>query len=252
MGIICAVGWSLAGGAPRLAGAQAPAPVGGGTPTSDNSPYILRSVADGTYFYRAPGFTASVASDGTVAFHEQAWVPHSVTYELATNPKAWLRPEVWPVPLPTEYRPTEYDQREQDQDSLIPRLPAAVPILGSAELRSDVTDDYTRLMGGDPYGPQKAAFLSGTFDFRMKLAAKQHRAAVSTAIAQLSAELTAVWNDQRFSPAERVRIIYLLWQETSVNDPDGRRARQVIRDFARQNLPPAEAARFTAASPVRE
>jgi hypothetical protein len=120
-----------------------------------------------------------------------------------------------------------------------------VPIFADPGLRADLTDQYTRLMGNDPYGPQKAAFLAGTFDVRMKMAAQQHRANVRAALDDLSRELREVWGDTRYSVVERSNIIYLMWQDTSADDPDALRARRMIEDFAHRNLPPAEAARFT-------
>jgi hypothetical protein len=246
------------------AGAQerAPSPGRSGRPiATDRAQYVLRSAANGGYVYREPGFTASVAADGTVTFHEANWKPQSTTYEILTNGgKGWSevlanggkgwddeleKPEVWPVPLPAATRPTLYDLAELHPDPLRPEIPVAVPILADAGLRADLTDQYTRLMGNDPYGPQKAAFLTSTFDMRMNMASQQHRANVSAALDDLSRELREVWGDTRYSVAERSNIIYLMWQDTSADDSDARHARQMIEDFARRNLPPAAAARFT-------
>jgi hypothetical protein len=258
-GVVCAVGLLLSGVVSSPARAQEPR--GGSRTAHDRGQYVLRSAANGTYVYREPGFSASVAADGTVTFHEPNWTPQSKTYEILTNGgKGWsdvvanhgrgwdeqlTKPEAWPVPLPAETRPTLYDLREQRPDPMRPEIPVAVPIFADAGLRADLTDQYTRLMGGDPYGPQKAAFLAGTFDARMKMAAQHHRDTMNAALDGLSRELEAIWNDTRFSPAERSHIVYLLWQDTSANDPDGLRARRVIQDFARRNLPPDEAAWFT-------
>ena len=246
-GVVCAAGLLFAGVVWSPARAQAPSPSRagsrGGVP--DSGHYVLRSAADGTYVYKEPGFTAHVAADGTVTFHEPSWVPRSHTVEIITGRGEGRKPEVWPVPLPAETRPTLYDLRELRPDPMRPEIPVAVPIFADVGLRADLTDQYTRLMGGDPYGPQKAAFLAGTFDVRMKMAAASHRENMSAALDGLARELEAIWNDTRFSPAERIHIVYLLWQDTSASDADGLRARRVIHEFARRNLPPAEAARFT-------
>jgi hypothetical protein len=247
------------------AGAEEPSASAGrsGTPIARNrGEYVLRSAANGTYVYKEPGFSASIAADGTVTFHEASWTPESTTYDILTNGgkgwsdvvanhgKGWdeqlTKPEVWPVPLPADTRPTLYDLREQRPDPMRPEIPVAVPIFADPGLRADLTDQYIRLMGNDPYGPQKAAFLAGTFDVRMKMAAQQHRANVRAALDDLSRDLRAVWADTRYSVAERSNIIYLMWQDTSADDPDALRARQMIVDFAHRHLPPAEAARFTA------
>ncbi len=245
VGLICAGGLMLAGAATVVRSSPAH---GADAAPAGSSHYILRSAAEGTYVYRAPGWSASIASDGSVSFHEPQWVPRSHTVDMITGHNEGRRPEVWPVPLPDVNRPTLYDLRDDKgaQDPMTPRIPVAEPIFLDVGFKSDLTDGYTRLLGGDPYAASKGSFLADTFDFRMKLAAKQHRQAARVALADLSRELTAIWNDGRFSPAERGRIIYLWWQETASNDPDGARARQVIRDFARRNLPPEEAARFTA------
>jgi len=229
--------------------------------TIDRCQYMLRAAGDGTYVYREPGFSASVAADGTVTFHEASWTPQSTTYNILTNGgkgwnqvianhgKGWdeqlTKPEVWPVPLPDSNRPTLYDLKDYRPDPMRPEIPVAVPIFADAGLRADLIDQYTRMMGSDPYGPQKAAFLTGTFDMRMKMAAQQHRANVRAALDDLSRDLQKVWGDTRYSVAERSNIIYLMWQDTSADDPDARRARQMIEDFARRNMPPAAAARFT-------
>lgn len=244
-GVVCA-GLLLSGVLQLSARAQEPRPTRGSTRSvPDSGHYVLKSAADGTYVYKEPGFTAHVAADGTVTFHEPSWVPRSHTYEILTGSGEGRKPEVWPVPLPAETRPTLYDLRELRPDPMRPEIPVAVPIFADVGFRADLTDQYTRLMGGDPYGPQKAAFLTGTFDARMKMAAQYHRDSMNAALNDLSRELEAIWNDTRFSPAERSHIVYLLWQDTSASDPDGLRARRVIQEFARRNLPPAEAAWFT-------
>jgi hypothetical protein len=243
-GVVCTAGLLLSGAAWLPARAQQP---GGSRSVPDPGHYVLRSASDGTYLYKEPGFTANVAADGTVTFHESGWIPRSHTYEILTGRGEGRKPEIWPVPLPAETRPTLYDLRDQYPalDPMRPEIPVAEPIFADVGLRADLTDQYTRLMGSDPYGPQKAAFLAGTFDVRMKMAAQHHRESMSAALDGLSRELEAIWNDARFSPAERSRIVYLLWQDTSPSDPDGLRARRVIQKFARRNLPPAEAAWFT-------
>jgi len=255
VGVFSAVGLLCFAAGARPARGQAPGASGAGSRAApDRGHYVLRSAADGTYVYREAGFSALVAADGTVTFHEANWTPHSTTYEILTRPEGWneilhnrgpgWKPEVWPVPLPAETRPTIYDLREQEMDSLRPELPVAEPIFADPGLRADLTDQYTRLMGDDPYGPQKAAFLAGTFDVRMKMAAQQHRTNVRAAFDDLSRELVTVWGDTRFSVAERSHIIYLMWLDASADDADALRARRIIQDFAHRNLPPAEAARF--------
>lgn len=215
--------------------------------TSDTHRYALRPISDGTFFYQGPGFTATIAADGAVVFHPVHW---KVTTELgdlitgqgdARNPATW---GAWPVPLPPDWRPTPYDNRERLQDSLTPEIPVAQPIFVDPGGRFDLSDEYARQVGTDPYLEAKTWFLSDTFDFRMRLAARQHRQALGAALAELPSELESIARDPRFSPPERRQIIYLIWHETS-DDAGGAQARQIIESFVRQTFPPADAARFS-------
>jgi hypothetical protein len=268
-GGVCTAGLLLFAAGPTRA--QAPSASGGERNAPERGHYELRSAANGTYFYREPGFTASIAADGTVTFHGSNWTPQSKTFDLVTNApkganaiaesrgqgKDWndtlayrgevWKPEAWPVPLPDPNRPTLYDLHDQRQalDPMRPEIPIAAPIFADPGLRADLTDQYIRLMGDDPYAPQKAAFLAGTFDVRMRMAVQQHHTDVRAALDDLSRELAKVWGDTRFSVAERSRIIYLMWLDTSADDADAVRARRMIQDFAHRYLPPAEAARFS-------
>jgi hypothetical protein len=266
-GVFCTTALLLFAAGVTPARAQAPSATGNHN-APEHGHYELRSAANGTYFYREPGFTASIAADGTVTFHEASWTPQSKTYDLVTHAPQGVnevfngdgnlndrlayrgdiwKPEAWPVPLPADTRPTIYDLHDQAQamDPMRPEMPVADPIFADPGLRADLTDQYIRLMGDDPYGPQKAAFLTGTFDVRMRMAAQQHHANVSAAFDDLSRELVKVWGDKRFSIAERSHIIYLMWLDTSADDADALRARRMIQDFVHRNLPPTEAARFS-------
>jgi hypothetical protein len=251
VGVVCVIGaWCL--GAPLTSAAKGPARVSN-TP-SDVHHYVLHPVGDGTYDYQSPGFTASVAADGTVTFHEPTLTPRSRLQEIITGQGQGRRAEDWPVTLPSEYLPTPYDDRERQLEFDHPRpqlLPVAAPIFIDDGFKMDVTDVFARGHHQDPYQTAKASFLSDTFDFRMKLAAQQHRQAAGAALAGLANELDAIWQDGRFSASERSRIVYLLWQETS-DDAIGLRARDLIQAFADKHLPPDQAAWFAPPRPLDE
>lgn len=207
--------------------------------------YQLQPASDGTYLYSAAGFTATIAVDGTVTFHSASLTPRSRLAEILTNTGEGRRAEPWPIPEPTYDRPTPYDNRDRQLDPFTPTIPLAEPIFVDTGARFDLAEVYGRALGQDPYRDAKAAFLADTFDFRMGLAARQRR----QAMADLPTRLREIWTDPSFSPAERRQIIYLLWRETS-DEPQGQAARQIIRSFAEQNFPPAEAARFSGGRPT--
>jgi hypothetical protein len=235
--VVALASWA---GTSHAAGRNARAPTTS-TP-SDVHRYLLRPASDGTYAYDGPQFSATITQDGTVSFHAKRGQPRSRLGEIISGQGEGRQPEDWPIVQPTPMRPTPYDDREtgRDLDPIgAPRIPLAEPIFIDSGLRFDLTDEYARRMGADPLRDAKAAFLADTFDFRTGLASRQHQ----QALAQLPAELEAIWRDQRFSPAERRQIIYFIWQETS-DDDAGKQARQIIQAYARRTFSPGDAARF--------
>jgi hypothetical protein len=210
---------------------------------SDVHQYLLRPLDDGTFFYDGLGFSAVIAKDGAVEFHSKEWTPRSRFVDIITNTGEGRKPLVWPYPLPSGYRVTPYDYREEQVNALRPELPAAEPIFVDAGGRFDITDAYASARGQNLYTSAEITFLSDTFDLRMKMAAQSQRQILSQALAELPDRLNVIWTDPQLSPAERRQVIYLLWQETA-SDETGAGARQIIAAFAAKNFPPAEAQRF--------
>src|SRR6185295_9396477 len=181
---------------------------------SDVHRYVLRPVDDGTFLYDGLGFSAVIERDGSVVFHPEHWSPRTRIGEIITGTGSGRGPETWPVPLPSGYRPTPYDDRERQLNAVTPTIPVAAPIFVDAGGRFDLSDEYARKMGADPYRDAKVAFLSDTFDFRTKLAARWHREATAAALDELPDRLNVIWTASGLSAAERQRVIHLLWEET--------------------------------------
>lgn len=208
-----------------------------------------------SYTFDTPHFVAKVARDGVVSFkdkHGSSSVvfpffpffpsigksprPRGPTLESTLRdhfskrrrPPAELPPQ--PAPLP----------RRLEQNEVCPRsspchwesLPLAIVVQGSF----DLTDELMRRLGQDPYGLEKARFLSATFEFRIKLAIEARKADLKQAFETLPARLDELWGDERYSPRERRRILHELWYETD-GSPDGERAANIIRAFVKRRLP---------------
>ena len=147
------------------------------------------------------------------------------------------------MPLPSTVRPTLYDEREQLQKSLTPLIPVAEPIIINPGGRFDLSDEYARAKGQEPYEAE-IAFVNDTFDFRMRLAAREHTQVLREALDALPDRLEMIWSDPQLSPAERRQIIYVLWEETA-DDDGGAAARGIISTFVDENFTAEQAERFT-------
>jgi hypothetical protein len=99
----------------------------------------------------------------------------------------------------------------------------------------DLTDEYYRLMGEDPYRREKARFLAATFDVRLAMAARAEAADLRSATADLPGRLAKIWADRSQPPAARRRIICALWSELR-RDGKGTAAADVITTFVRTRL----------------
>jgi len=218
---------------------------------SEEASYPLRRRGDG-YVYEAPTFEARVARDGVVTFKDK----HGAGARLL-SPLSSLKD------LPRPKGPTlestvrgRFDKRRRK-----PRPPATDPAPlpnaidwqlvcprgSSCDRRMDVallqvrgsfdlTDELMRARGQDSYAPEKARFLSATFDFRIKLALDARKADMKEALDRLPDRLAELWADGRYSPRERRRLLFELWLETD-RTPQGERAAGAIVDFVRGRLP---------------
>ena len=205
-----------------------------------------------SYVYESPRFEARVARDGVVSFKDKhistafslpflgfldrASRPRGPTLESALRDYFDKRRRPAPEPVP---EPPPLPRRIEQSEICPPgsschwqSLPVAINVHGSF----DLTDEIMRGLGQDPYAPEKARFLSSTFEFRIKLAIEARKTDLKRAFERLPSRLDELWGDDRYSPRERRRILYELWYETD-RTPEGERAATIIRNFIRRRLP---------------
>jgi hypothetical protein len=243
-------------GAPD-AGAPAPsllAPFKNPVQTPPRDQYELHRAKDGSrdLLYEATAFTARVARDGSVKFHDKGLavallpllflprgyrppapdVPSLQSFArdsfLHLTPKH-IPPELrdesttyygsrLPIPTTTPFRP---DPREA---CLYPRscfFEADVTIINVTGT-FDVTDEVMRFSGQDPYRFAKAQFLAATREMRAKLAARAHADDVRDAAAALPDRLQRIRCDDRMSVADRLAILRGLRAELDTTAPEAR------------------------------
>ena len=214
--------------------------------------YGLRRWGQG-YLYQDQKFEARVAPDGTVSFKDrQVNTSPFVPFSWIGKTRAQQRQQqVLPERTgrdPEAYRHTPWiapheprqTARDVPQEELCPPgLSCSTPLAQTtAEVSGsfDLTDEMMRGLGKDPYAPDKARFLSATFEFRMKLAIAQRTSQMRKALDDLPQALDDLWADGRYSPRERRRILYELWYEMD-RTPEGDRAAKMIEAFIRRRLP---------------
>ena len=201
-------------------GDSTPAPTPEGallTPPTRTRPdsYQLRPAPDGGYLYKGTAFNAHILIDGSVEFSSRR--------------------------LTAERDPVDRGHVAEDRDPVTSTEP--VPVGGGPGLHFDATNEYRRRLGKDPDRDAKAAFLTGTFDLRMKMAFDARSDLRRAALSELPTRLNGMWSDPRLTAAERRHLLHAIWDELGPG-PSNARARTVVRDFARRHLPPKEAAAF--------
>jgi hypothetical protein len=251
------------GGAPTVDNRPRPsllAPLGDRARPGSDDVYKLTRAKDGSgeLTYDAAGFTARVARDGSVTFHDKGFglkllpllrtralrppvmgvpslfsviqnggrleptAPLDVQQDAANNYGAHL-----PIPTLTPYRP---DPREA---CMYPRpcFFDAQTLLLTADATLDLTDEVMRLAGQDPYRYDKARFLTGTRELRTRLAARAHADDLRGSMADLPRRLTAIQCDDRLSAADRRAILRQLRAELDPTTDEGRAAAATIDRF---------------------
>jgi hypothetical protein len=184
-------------------------------PTTASNPYHLRPAPNGGYLYQGPAFNAHILVDGTVEFSSRDL---SITRD-----------------------PEDRGHVSDDQDPVTST--ERVSVGGGPAVHFDATNEYLRRLGKDPARDAKAAFLTGTFDLRMKMAFDVRSNVRRAALAELPNRLNELWRDPRLTASERRHLLRAIWDEIG-NGPNNARARAVVRDFARRHLPPKDAATF--------
>src|SRR5260370_26562419 len=179
---------------------RAPQPLSPGSEAGEPSPdqYQLTRAKDGSgdLIYQAPGFSARVARDGTVTFHDKhasrlrlipalpgpppAGVPTLegvIRRRGKKPPKDAGKPADpaadetrWPETTVSRYRP---HPREACQYPRACFFDAAAVLVGPGA-RGDVTDFVIRLGHQDPYRYEKARFLAATQPMGIPLAGRAH------------------------------------------------------------------------------
>lgn len=221
--------------------------------------YELRRAPNGDLVYEAPGFTARVARDGSVSFHDKhltlsvlplllqprsrARVPISSVPSLEAVIRGRGQPPPpppdlvqdssvaygsrLPIPTVTPYRP---DPREACRYP-DPCFFGAAGVWVSVSGTMDLTDEVMRLAGQDPYRFAKARFLAGTREMRARLAARAHTEDLRHSIADLPGRLTAIACDEQRSVAERRAILQALRAELDGETAEAPEASAVILRF---------------------
>ena len=206
----------------------------GGTQSSPPETYTLRPAGDGTgaQLYDGTGFSARVARDGSVTFSEtrvsmlkllEPYLPlrgprtvpslFGTIKSLARNrgvptadENAQTEDRYLLMPNTTRYRP---DPREACRTC--GRL--LNPVFVYAGIRFDLTDELMRFNRQDPYRYNKAKFLAGTRDVRVRMAVKAHAENLKRALGDLPALLETIACDEGRSVAERRAVIEQLRKE---------------------------------------
>lgn len=222
--------------------------------------YKLKPAKDGSgdLLYEEAGFKARVAVDGTVRFDDKrvsdlkwSFMPRRLypgVPSLEATIKGLLRgkgppppaeapdpngppPETTTViPEVTRYRP---DPREGCRT-----CPILNPLYPNVSGRWDLTDEIMRLNGQDPYRYQKAKFLVGTREVRIRMAVKTHADNVRRASSELPARLRVIGCDERLSPRDRRGILEALRSEMRSDSREGQEAAAAIELFLEQNFRP--------------
>jgi hypothetical protein len=220
--------------------------------------YTLDPTRDGGYLYIDERFTAVVAPDGAVTFDDVRISSPAVRLGVVD----WLinkrndRRRAPPPPMamapfrpdPKEADPihragTHYSAMNPYAGGNSAHLPMLVGVRGGF----DITDEFMRIFTkNDPYRFEKARFMSTTSEFRLKLAVAAQTRNLVKALADLPARLRRLLRDERFSPRERRRVLFLLWDEVDRDDPEHRKAADILTTFVRRELPANSPDAFTA------
>jgi hypothetical protein len=252
VGIVWAEPWTPAraapqnpdgGVAPSLLAIPVPRP-----PSPNEGEYVLGPAAGGGYVFDDYRFDARIARDGHVTFQDKPVRLETRVFGVLTQKYRRTgdrRPAVVQaieqVVRDDPERPISpmVDVCEERVDMMLPGLASCIGTKTPIRIRGTFAhkDELMFLTGRGWYRHEKAKFLSATFDFRVRLAAKSRTTLLREAVADLPDRLDALWDDAGFTPRERRRIVCLLWAEVNVDQPDTRKAADVITSWIRRRLP---------------
>ena len=219
--------------------------------------YVLNRAAGGAYVYDDYRFDARIAPDGHVTFVDKPFRLEtrvfgvlSQKYRREGDRRPALVQAIEQVLRDDPDRPISpmVEVCEQRVDMILLGLAPCVLTKTPIHIRGSFAqlEDLMNLTGHGWYRYEKAKFLSVTFDFRVRLAAKHHEKLLRETIADLPNRLDALWRDAGFAPREKRRIVCLLWAEVNVDQPDARKAADVITSWIRRRLPSGSADAYSA------
>jgi hypothetical protein len=221
--------------------------------------YRLRPTRDGGFDYEDTRFKAVIAPDGRVSFTDkhvssklhfipvlpQNHPPGTPTLESTLRDLLRRRPVKRPPqedPVPARPSPSgppnERDRRRMEEFNRF------VPVVATTGT-FDLTDEYLRMMGEDPYRYEKAKFLSTTFEMRLNLAAQSQVHDLRRSLHDLPGRLEKLWTDTSNPPGARRLIICALHRELA--DEKSLEASRVITHFVRMRLSQGGPDAYTAA-----
>lgn len=109
----------------------------------------------------------------------------------------------------------------------------------------DATEAIMGASGQDPLRAEREYFMRQTEDLRARLEAEHRRRQMDSGLQSLRGRLARVWATTTRTPAQRRLRIFGIWDETDEDDGGGRRAREIILAFIRENLPPGSEDAYT-------
>lgn len=177
---------------------------------------------NGTFSYDHAGFTAKVARDGRVALRD--------------------KPSFQPFVEAPSLESVKRDLAAYADDPSSGRRLNLMALLPKVGVRFDITDYVMRKLGQDPYNHAKAKFLDETRDQREKMWHAESEERLREALQTLPAELAKIWAHKGWSPAERRRVLFDLWDECAETGAAdrvrlGKQIRVTILAFIRKHLP---------------
>lgn len=118
----------------------------------------------------------------------------------------------------------------------------------------DLTDEVLRFAGQDPYRYEKAQFLMGTRELRVRMAARAHADDLRNAGAETARRLEAIASDPHLTMVQREQLLKALRDEMDATTPEGavnrRRIQRLLEERFRPHLDGGpSAARDAGASP---
>lgn len=212
--------------------------------------FQLQPLGEG-FILEERGFTARIAGDGAVTLTDHRILfdgvgplasPHPAALPLSTLQDLLFGRPSQPLPVWRPAGPFPGSPAQPlDHGLLCPEsstchaLPGGMVVVGVG-VGANLTDEFLRALGQDPYRIRKARFLAATFEVRMRLAVQAYQDDLRTSLDRLPEGLAELWHDPRYSASEKRRILFELWREAD-DSKAGAQARDIVMTFIRRILP---------------